>query len=249
MYRQVTLAGLNASFKPGAAPVDFSRPYADVVAAWRAYLAHDNHGRGVVLIGHSQGSILLTRLIAEEIDGKPIERQLVSAILPGDVGLLVPVGKDVGGTFKATPLCRAPAQTGCVLGWNTYAADDASSPRFFGVSKVPGLVAACVNPAALSGGRGLLDFYLHKPSIAPANDPPWVEAVGQLSAECQHDAAGDVLRVRVDPGPNAALLKIVLDRSTLPDGWGLHILDPSLPMGNLIELVGVQGAAWGAAHR
>jgi hypothetical protein len=249
MYRQVTLAGLNASFKPGAAPVDFSTPYADVRDAWRAYLAHDNHGRGVVLIGHSQGSILLTRLIAEEIDAKPIARQLVSALLPGDIGLLVPVGKDVGGTFKATPLCRAPTQTGCVLVWNTYAEDDASFPRFFGVSHVPGMVAACVNPAALAGGSGLLDAYLHKPSIAPANDPPWVEVVGQLSAECRHDPAGDVLRVRVEPGPNAALLKIVLTRSTLGDGWGLHILDPNLPMGNLVELVGTQGAAWVAGRR
>ncbi len=249
MYRQVTLAGLNASFKPGAAPVDFSTPYADVREAWRSYLAHDNHGRGVVLIGHSQGSILLTRLIAEEIDGKPIEKQLVSAILPGDFGLLVPVGKDVGGTFKATPLCRAPSQTGCVLAWNTYADDDASVPRFFGASKVPGMVEACVNPAALAGGRGLLTAYLHKPSVAPANDPPWVEVVGQLSAECRHDPAGDALRVRIEPGPYAGLLKIVLERSTLGDGWGLHILDPSLPQGDLIELVGTQGAAWVAGRR
>ena len=34
-----------------------------IVAAWRYYLAHDNHGRGAVLIGHSQGnaeSVLLS---------------------------------------------------------------------------------------------------------------------------------------------------------------------------------------------
>jgi hypothetical protein len=27
--------------------------YADVLAAWRSYLANDNHGRGFVLVGHS----------------------------------------------------------------------------------------------------------------------------------------------------------------------------------------------------
>ena len=28
---------------------------ADVLAAWNYYLEHDNQGRGVVLVGHSQG--------------------------------------------------------------------------------------------------------------------------------------------------------------------------------------------------
>ena len=51
------------------------------VDAWNYYLAHYNHGRGVVLIGHSQGSGVLTQLIKNEIDGKPIQKQLVSAIL------------------------------------------------------------------------------------------------------------------------------------------------------------------------
>ena len=128
-------------------------PYADVRDAWRAYLAHDNHGRGVVLIGHSQGSILLTRLIAEEIDGKPAQTRLVAAYLAGDLGFSVPAGKDVGGTFKSIPLCRSAAQFGCALVWSTYQDGDASSPRFFGVNPGAGLVAACTNPAALAGGR------------------------------------------------------------------------------------------------
>ncbi len=33
----------------------------DVKAAWNDYLARDNKGRGVVLIGHSQGSLILTQ--------------------------------------------------------------------------------------------------------------------------------------------------------------------------------------------
>ena len=50
----------------------------DVKAAWEHYLAYNNVGRGVVLIGHSQGSGLLTRLIASEIDGKPVQVGIVS---------------------------------------------------------------------------------------------------------------------------------------------------------------------------
>jgi hypothetical protein len=31
-------------------------------------------------------------------------------------------------------------------------------------------------------------------------------------------------------------------------GWGLHLVDVSLALGNLIELAGKQGAAWVAAQ-
>ena len=54
-----------------AGPLDRGLQYDDVRDAWNYYLAHDNQGRGFVLIGHSQGSYILTRLIREEIDGKP----------------------------------------------------------------------------------------------------------------------------------------------------------------------------------
>ena len=67
LYRQTTIAAMRGAVQ-GA---DHELAYGDVLAAWRYYLAHDNHGRGVVLIGHSQGAHLLVRLIAEEIDGKP----------------------------------------------------------------------------------------------------------------------------------------------------------------------------------
>jgi hypothetical protein len=80
-------------------------------------VAHDNKGRGVVLVGHSQGSGILTQLIRREIDGKPIQSRIVSALLLG-TSLPVPSGKDGGGAFQHLPLCRSAQQTGCVI---TYA--------------------------------------------------------------------------------------------------------------------------------
>ena len=65
MYRQFTLTALRAgiagkplpgSTDPGVRLVGYN----DVVDAWNYYLANENHGRGVVLIGHSQGSGVLT---------------------------------------------------------------------------------------------------------------------------------------------------------------------------------------------
>jgi hypothetical protein len=248
IYRQVTLSGVNAGLKPGGR-IDFAPAYADVRDAWRAYLANDNHGRGVILIGHSQGSVHLNRLLAEEIDGKPAQKLLVAAYLAGDYGYFVPAGKDVGATLKSVPLCRAPNQFGCALVWSTYAEGDTDSPRFFANNPGKGLVAPCTNPAALSGGRATLHGFVRKPPGAPADDPPWVELQAQISGECVSDAAGTVLRVRAEPGRYADLVKTYFDRTRVAAGWGLHLVDIGLTQGDLLDLAESQGEAWAAAKR
>ena len=60
-----------------------------------------------MLVGHSQGSFVLAELIRQEIDGKPVQARLVSAMLLGAT-FTVPKGRDVGGTFKNIPVCKAP---------------------------------------------------------------------------------------------------------------------------------------------
>jgi hypothetical protein len=83
MYRQFSLGALRARMSGGGevpvrgTPADAA---ADVDDAWAWYLANENKGRGVVILGHSQGSGQITRLIASKIDGKPDQAKLVSAI-------------------------------------------------------------------------------------------------------------------------------------------------------------------------
>lgn len=72
VYRRITLPGMRSQFAGKPMPMSQELPYDDVLAAWRSYLANDNHGRGFVLVGHSQGTGVLSRLVREEIDGKPI---------------------------------------------------------------------------------------------------------------------------------------------------------------------------------
>ena len=62
---------------------------------------------------------MLQQLIANEIEGKPDAGQMKLAIIPG-FNLLVPQGKLVGGTFKSTPVCSKPGQTGCVMTWVSF---------------------------------------------------------------------------------------------------------------------------------
>ncbi len=247
LYRQATLAHLRAKLAAGGVP-SWDLPYRDVVAAWDYYLAHDNHGRGVVLIGHSQGTILLQRLIHEHIDGQSPQHLLVAAFLAGDPALVTPAGAPTGGTFASIPTCSAAAQTGCAYVWSSYLADDAVAARVFGHDPGDGMVAACVSPAAPGGGVGQLKSYFPKPAIAPAADPEWVEAVDQMSATCASDSQGHVLRVSVEPGRYADLLRPMLAH-VVSGGWGLHVLDVALLQGNIIDVLGAETATWQRAHR
>jgi len=71
IYRQMTVASI-AAYAAGA---DITQAgmlaYGDVLAAWRNYIRTRNQGRPFVLIGHSQGSVMLQQLIAREIENDP----------------------------------------------------------------------------------------------------------------------------------------------------------------------------------
>ena len=235
IYHQFTMAALRWTMAHPGGNTDFNIPYRDVLAAWKSYLAHDNKGRGVVLVGHSQGAIILKRLIVEEIDGKPAQKLLVAAYLAGNPDLNAQ-------SFHAVKPCAAADQTGCVVAWSSYL-DNYVGPRFFGGTP-SGVAPLCVNPAAIAGGKGALETYLSKPSFAPETDPPYVELAGQMTAECVADPAGAVLRIHIEPGPAAGLLGVVLQKYSPMPAWGEHPLDISLVQGNVIDLIGSQTAAW-----
>jgi hypothetical protein len=266
VYRQHTLTALIADMTGHPVAEGDSREIAfgDVLDAWNAYLAHDNHGRGVVLVGHSQGSGILTGLIAQEIDGKPIEKQLISAILMG-TSLQVPPGRDIGGDFKHIPLCHSATQLGCAIAFASFrATSPPPADSLFGQpDKKTGTVAACANPAALGGGSGALKAYLPtkgvvfplvKPTQPAWTDPPetidtpFVELPGLLSAQCVSDERGDYLAVTVHPTPGGRRVNdfqgdVVIAGKTQPN-WGLHLVDANLTMGNLLDVVGEETRAY-----
>jgi Protein of unknown function (DUF3089) len=263
MYRQSTVTAMKGEVARG----DYLLAYDDVKAAWDYYLSHDNEGRGVVLIGHSQGATMLRYLIENEIDGKPAQARLVSAIIAGG-NVQVPVGKDVGGDFKSIPLCHSAHQIGCIIAYSTFR--DTAPPdktTQFGKSQKPGLAVACTNPAALGGGSGPLKAYLptdfntppyqSQPNQTP--QPPWVaggpkvttpyvQVPGLLTAKCRRNAYATYLGVAVHGDPKTPRVDGIkgdieyqgVTRST----WGLHLDDLLLPMGNLIAVVKEQGSAY-----
>ncbi len=268
LYRSVTLPALRAAMRTGKrlSAADFDLPYADVRAAFRAYLAQDNRGRPFALIGHSQGSALLKRLVIEEIDGKPIQRKMLSAILPG-TAVLVPRGRDLGGDLKSVPLCRKATQTGCVVTWASYR--DTNPPpanALFGRAP-PGasdLEAGCTNPANLTGGAAALDPLLGFPwwagGVAQFKQPErwsalgaplhagFVRMPGLLSGECVQRGNVTYLAVHVTPGTATDLTEATVGSDTVGDtaypDWGFHVIDIAIVERDLIRLVAQQSAAW-----
>ncbi len=239
LYRQMTVAGMRGT----ANGLDWEMPYQDVLAAWKTYLARDNHGRGVVLIGHSQGSSILVRLIASQLDGTPLQSRLISAIVPG-TDVEVPVGRDVGGTFQHVPLCRTAAQTGCVIAYSTFLATmPPGEDAHFGESSTAGDVDACVNPAALDGTAQLDDELPALGAAALRYGTTFIETPRALAGACATHAGHAYLAISVDE--RAATLDAALTalESRQPQ-WGLHAFDVNLVLGNLIDLVGKESITW-----
>jgi hypothetical protein len=255
-YRQMTVASIVA-FTTGA---DIRQPlalaYRDVAAAWRNYLATRNQGRPFVLIGHSQGSLMLQMLIANEIEKNPaVAAKMKLAILPG-FNVLVPQGKLVGGTFKATPLCSRPGQTNCVISWVSFREKNVPpAGAIFGISEQPGMTVGCVNPARPGSREWVpLDSYWYARSSYPvaggpiawstegAPPSPYLRTEGLVSARCVTDGPRGYLSIRTNADPKdkrtdriggeVAILGLFLP------GWGMHLSDMAEAQGDLIREVG-----------
>ena len=173
MYRQLTLGAIlsGASIPPDAQQI----AYGDVAAAWKTYLRKYNQGRGVVLIGHSQGSFVLRELIHQLVDrNKNVRARLISAILLGG-DVTVRTGGNVGGDFKNIPGCRKVKQAGCVMAFSTFDAPVPNDTKFGRPNTLngPGLATTgdvlCTNPAALGGGSALLTSVFPTEPFAPGN--------------------------------------------------------------------------------
>lgn len=260
LYRQVTLSALRSTMA-GTPSGDFIAAYSDVARAWADYLKRDNGGRGVILIGHSQGSRMLKGLVQREIDGKTTP--VIAAYLIG-TNVLVPKGADVGGDFKAMPLCRSDRATGCVVSYVSFRADvpPPASSRF-GRTGEAGMAVACTDPAALGGGGGaLVPMFPARSIVSTTTTPPpptqwakgasittpYVTLPGMLRADCVAAGGADYLAIHTKSDPGDARIDripgdLVVAGQVQPD-WGLHLIDMNVAMGNLVDLARSQGKAW-----
>jgi len=254
VYRSMTLGAVTSAATGGDVTIPARIAYGDVRAAWRTYLTKYNQGRPFVLIGHSQGSLMLIRLLAGEIEGRPEANRMKLAIVPG-FNVLVPTGKLVGGTFKSTPICSSPGQTGCVLSWVSFRERNAPPPgAIFGYSERPGMTVACTNPAR-PGATGWvpLDSYWNARSSYPvpggpiiwssegAPPTPYLRTQGLVSGRCVNAGPRGYLSIRTNADPSDKRTDRVGGEVGalgffLP-GWGMHLNDVNFAQGDIIRAI------------
>ena len=261
IYPQLTIPAINTP--GGITPEGAAKAYIGVLTAFEEYLAVYNHGRGFVLLGHSQGTAMLNQLVKEQIDPNPaLRKQLVSAVLLGG-NLTVPIGGTVGGSFQHVPTCQFVGQTHCVVAYSSFLKEPPNpsnfgrvgSPLLGGPPEDPSKVQVmCVNPAALiqqgnpagpllryestSPFPGLLGAFVHPPK-APT---PWVAMPGQYSGQCKQANGASWLQL-TDVGGSGDKREQI--EEVLGPLWGTHLEDVNIALGNLVGLTALQSAVYG----
>jgi pimeloyl-ACP methyl ester carboxylesterase len=257
MYRQVTLTQLLKGPKTITAAMG-AIAYRSALAGWRDYLRLYNQGRPFVLIGHSQGSLILRQLIARQIDNNAkLRRRMLSAIVLGG-NVLVKRGEDVGGDFKHIHACHTRADTSCVIAFSTFDQPVPAGSLFgrpggvVGPKPRSGTSVLC----ALPGPRRLRTIMPSQP-FAPSTTigaastligwpsfnvhTPWVQFDDAYSGGCSSANNAHVLEIR--PNAGAPLLKPVPDPT-----WGLHLADANIALGNLVQTVSDETRAYFRRH-
>jgi hypothetical protein len=257
VYRQLTLSALDHPARITRKNVLLA--YRSVVAAFHSYLARYNHGRGIVFIGHSQGAIILTELLRRYVDDVPaLRRRLVSALLLGG-NVTVAKGRTTGGDFRHIPVCTSSHETGCLVAYSSFSRTPPKNSQFGRTTSnagLPlltpsarlGLQIVCVNPASPGGGAGWLEpafSSLFLPFLrlkgVPLVSTAWVALPGRFTARCQSSGNATWLQVHATASQPSVLTR--LQDPTL----GLHVIDVTLAIDNLVHLVSEQAHAY-ATH-
>jgi hypothetical protein len=249
-YRQRTSASLAKGL--GNDPTADQVSYESLLAGWKDYLAHDNNGRPIVFIGHSQGAANLIRLLRSQVDDNPALRdRMVSAIILGG-NVQVPVGKTVGGTFAHIPACSKETQTGCVIAYSSFSSPPPADSLFgrpgegvslqSGQRTKRGQQIVCTNPAALArtGPAALTPYFV---SSASTTGEPWVTYPGLYTGTCESRGGATWLQITSRAGDGRPVVT-----PTLGPTWGLHLDDVNLALGDLVNDVMAEESAYAHQH-
>jgi pimeloyl-ACP methyl ester carboxylesterase len=144
-YRQAAYGSFLLKSEDARKALDFA--YADVKAAFEEFLNDVPKDRPIILAGHSQGALHLSRLLMEY--GARLKGRIAAAYVGG-----WPLSVTADLPSMGLPPCTRPDETGCILSWQTYGEpanpdfildqwDDSSGPTGVKRSRKDML---CVNP-------------------------------------------------------------------------------------------------------
>jgi hypothetical protein len=113
-YRQATMGAFLTD--SGEAEQAIGAAYADVLQAFEYFLESADEDSPIVLVGHSQGSLHLLRLLRERIANSPVSDRLAAVYAIG-----WPISVDHDLPALGLPVCTTADQSGCLLSWSSFA--------------------------------------------------------------------------------------------------------------------------------
>jgi pimeloyl-ACP methyl ester carboxylesterase len=252
LYRQTGLSG----GRP-VAGANGELALQDVRDAFKYYLDHLNRGRKFVLIGHSQGTFMLTGLLQRDLDNDAARRErMISALLIGG-RIEVPKGAKLGGTFQNIPVCTQAGETGCVIAYVSYSADaPPTETSLFGAATNEANEAACVDPAVIAGNSGqykgsYFQVRVQNSTTFTADVPPRTDAGTPfllyrevfdgacVTKDRFHYLEYSLITGETDPRGIPPWRHTAVDSL----GFGTHLVDFHIPLDDLIDAVAKQAAA------
>ena len=192
-YRQAAFGAFLLKGDDASHALDLA--YRDVLAAFDVFLAA-NIGKPIILAGHSQGALHLSRLLVDRRDA--LKGRLVAAYVVG-----WPLSATADLPSMGRTACGTPDETGCILSWQSFS--EPANPALIidawvGTKGASGVVRqrsdmVCVNPiTGTSGGSAPASANLG--TLQPsANFSTATSYSGQVAARCDQGlllVAGDL---------------------------------------------------------
>jgi hypothetical protein len=235
-YRQATLGAFLTGDPKASEALDAA--YRDVAQAFAVFVSSIGKDEPIVLAGHSQGSLLVLRLLREKIAGTPLEQRVAMVYA---IGWPISTAHDL--PKLGLPACATAGEAHCIVSWLSFAepADPGqmltryrTTPGFDRQPRGDGPIL-CTNP--LTGSRGgSAPASANLGTLMPSADFTTGELVpGKVPARCRKDG---LLIIGNPPKLPAGVLP----------GNNYHLFDIPLFWENLHEDVGRRMQAWQARH-
>ena len=183
-YRQAAFGAFLLKSDDATQALDLA--YRDVLNSFDAFLAAQPLGKPLILAGHSQGALHLSRLLADRRD--VLKDRLVAAYVVG-----WPLSATADLPLMGRTACAAPDEIGCIMSWQSFA--EPANPAlvmdsWVGTKAANGIVRqrrdmVCVDPlTGISGGSGPASANLG--TLQPSADySTAILAAGQVGARCE----------------------------------------------------------------
>lgn len=236
-YRQAVFGAFLTDKPEAQQALDLA--YRDVAQAFDFFVATIGKDEPIILAGHSQGALMVLRLLREKVIGTPLEKR-IAMVYP--IGWPISVDHDL--PALGLPACATPDQAGCIATWSSFAepADPSqllerfqATAGFDGQPRGNGAVL-CTNP--LTGTlNGAATAERNLGTLKPAADFSSGHLIARaVPATCDPQTGILMIGDPPDLGPGV-----------LP-GNNYHVYDIPLFWSNLRADVVRRLAAWTTAH-